>query len=100
MGDMCNFQPKKRVFCGSVILDSQPRSWIRKHKSFASYEWLDTQVRYGLWIPRGIPRHFIITSFVNEGIRYLTVEIQIEKIQRDVLVRHVTYYERKDSISS
>jgi len=47
---MFRSQPKRRVYAGPIIFENQPLAWIKKHRSFASREWFQSQVRYGEWI--------------------------------------------------
>lgn len=86
---MFRSQPYRRVYTGPIILDSQPNNWIRKHRSFASREWLQSQVRYGEWTAtQNKPNHYRIYATVIEGRKQIKVLIQIRHCETHVLVYH------------
>ena len=86
---MSYFQPRWRIYKGLIELDAQPLTWIKKHRSFASREWIESQVRYGAWMENGRAQDcFIIVTDIPEGRKILEVSIQIEKRDTYVLVRH------------
>ncbi len=86
---MFRFQPRKRCYLGPIKLGSQPVRWIREHRSFASREWIEGQVRYGEWISEhGKPNHFQIHAIVYEGTKPITVLIKIKWQPQQVLVYH------------
>ena len=92
---MFRFQPRKRCYLGPIEFDHQPIRWIREHRSFASREWLEGQVRYGKWISEhGKPNHFRIYTIVYEGKKPITVLIKIKWQPQKVLVYHA-YVVRK-----
>lgn len=75
---MFRSQPHRRRYSGKIILSSQPRNWINKHRSFAFREWFESQVRYGEWVrERNKPNKFLIYVSVLEGIKSLDVLIKI-----------------------
>lgn len=76
---MYRVQPRYRRYSGEIILGPQPRNWISRHRSFASREWFESQVRYGKWIRklRGPRNHYYIYPIVPEGQKRLTIEIEI-----------------------
>jgi len=47
---MFRSQPRRRIYFGPITFESQPLNWIKHHRSFASREWFESQVRYGVWI--------------------------------------------------
>ena len=68
-------QPRFRIYSGEIVLGSQPRNWIKYHRSFASKDWFESQVKYGKWIrERNKPSKFLIYVAVLEG----TVLIKIK----------------------
>lgn len=82
-------QPQRRIYFGSVILDSQPLNWIKYHRSFASREWVEGQVRYGKWIrERDKRNHYLIYVDVIEKIEPIKVLIKIRYARTHVLVYH------------
>jgi len=86
---MFRFQLRKRCYLGPIEFDHQPIRWIREHRSFASREWLEGQVRYGKWISEhGKPNHFRIYTIVYEGKKPITVLIKIKWQPQKVLVYH------------
>ena len=93
---MAFFQPKKRIYDGQIELDSQPRTWISKHKSFASREWMESQIRYGEWIQErsGQPQ-FLIYATNIEGIKPLTILIKIRFFDTYVTVYHAHVLRKK-----
>lgn len=84
-----HFQPRRRIYFGPIILSSQPRNWIRRKKSFASREWIESQVRYGEWIrERNKPNQYLIYAEVIERTEPIKVLIKIKKEPDHVLVYH------------
>jgi hypothetical protein len=87
---MFRFQPRKRCYLDPVELGPQPLRWIREHRSFASREWIEGQVRYGEWVSEyGKPNHFRIYTIVYEGAKPITVLIKIKFQVQQVIVYHV-----------
>jgi len=73
-----------------VDLGPQPINWIRKHRSFASKEWVVGQVRYGYWEEeRNKPNNYMIFAEVIERREPIKVLIKIRHEQDYVLVYHV-----------
>ena len=90
------FPPKMQIYTGQVEFGPQPRTWIAKHQSFASTEWLESQVRYGEWIPeRSSKEQFLIYATVLEGIKPLTVLLKIRMLDTYVLVYHAHVLRKK-----
>ena len=86
---MAFFQPKKRIYNGPIDLDSQPRTWIAKHRSFASREWIESQIRYGEWIDDRHERSMFLIYATNiDGIRPLTILLKIRLFDTHALVYH------------
>lgn len=93
---MAFFQPKKRIYDGQIEFGSQPRTWISKHKSFASREWMESQIRYGEWIREKPDKpQFSIYATVIEGIKPLTILIKIRLFDAHVLVYHAHVLRKK-----
>jgi hypothetical protein len=87
---MVFFSPRKRIHIEPIEIESQPRTWITKHRSFATAEWVESQVRYGEWIPdRSSKDQFLIYVTVFEGIKPLTVLLKIKMFETYILVFHV-----------
>ena len=62
------------------MLGVQPKRWIKRHKSFASKDWLEGQVRFGLWerVERRRSGRYDIYAHVGEGgVKRITVVIKI-----------------------
>lgn len=76
---MPRYQPRRRIYLGRIVLGVQPKRWIREHKSFASKDWLESQVRYGLWerAERRRRRYDIIAHVGEGGIKRISVLIKI-----------------------
>jgi len=87
-------QRRKRYYGGQIVLGNQPISWIKEHRSFASKEWFEGQVRYGEWI-RESRDHFLIYAIVPERIKHITVLIKIQCFSTHVLVYHAHVLRRK-----
>ena len=82
-------QPRKRIYLGPVILGPQPTTWIKKHRSFASREWFESQVRYGDWIvERGKTDCYLVYVEVVERIEPIKVLIKLKRESTHVLVYH------------
>ncbi len=87
---MPHVQPTGNWYDGPVDFDSQPLNWIRKHQSFASREWVESQVRYGEWAPdKNKKQCFLIYAINFEGIKTVTILIKIRLFETHVLVYHV-----------
>lgn len=85
---MTAYQPRSaRIYFGFIELESQPRNWIKKHRSFASYEWLFGQVKFGLWV-NSHDNHFFIETKVIEGIKPIIVLIKLELLADKARVYH------------
>jgi hypothetical protein len=82
--------PQRRIkyYSGFVELDSQPSNWIKKHRSFASRDWLFGQVKFGLWNQGREPDQFFIETKVIEGIKSITVTIRLQLLTDRVKVYH------------
>jgi hypothetical protein len=64
------------MYFGYVSVSEQPKTWARKHDSFASEEWIIAQVKWGpRWQFRG-RNHIEITTYGQEGNRTVRVKIQ------------------------
>jgi len=86
---MFRHQPQRRIYYGQIFFDSQPINWIKKHGSFASREWFEGQVRYGIWIrERNRPNHYRIYVTVTEKIKPITILIKIKRFETHVLIYH------------
>jgi hypothetical protein len=71
------------------MLGPQPITWIKKHRSFASREWFESQVRYGDWIAeRGKASCYLIYAEVVERIEPIKVTIRIKRESTHLLVYH------------
>lgn len=81
-------ESSRRHSYDKIWFDNQPINWIKRHRSFASREWIDSQVKYNTWTPQRNSGHFIIITYVSEGVSYLKVFIHIVKVRRQVTVRH------------
>ena len=93
---MVFFQPRKRIYTEPIEIDAQPRTWISKHRGFASTEWVESQVRYGEWMPdRSGKEQFLIFATVLEGIKPLTVLLKIRILDAYVLVYHAHVLRKK-----
>lgn len=85
---MTAYQPRRaRNYSGFIVLESQPRNWIKKHRSFASYDFLYGQVRFGQWT-NNHDNDFFIETKVIEGIKPIIVLIKLELLADKVRVYH------------
>jgi len=93
---MHRFQPYARRYFGPITIGTQPTTWIRKHRSFASREWLESQVRYGQWI-RELDKQNYYRIYVNviERIKPIKILIKIEHRRTHVLVCHTHVLRQK-----
>ena len=91
---MASFQPKKRIYTGPIDLGSQPKTWLAKHRSFASEDWIESQVRYCEWLPNK-ERQFLIYTAVFEGIKPLTILIKVQMFDAYAHVYHVHVLRKK-----
>jgi hypothetical protein len=83
------FQPKIRRYGGPIDFDSQPLTWIGRHRSFASKDWIKSQIKYGEWIKDAKKRHHYLIYATNfEGTKPLTILIKIRLFETHVLVYH------------
>ena len=90
------FQSKMRIYTGQIEFGSQPRTWIAKHQSFASTEWLESRVRYGEWIPdKSAKEQFLIYTTELEGIKPLTILIKLRMFDTYALVYHAHVLRKK-----
>jgi hypothetical protein len=90
------FNPKKQIYMGRIELDSQPRNWIAKHQSFASKEWFESQVRFGIWLPdKKANSQFLIYAEALQGIKPLTILLKIQAFDSFVLVYHAHVLRKK-----
>ena len=85
---MVAFQSRIVYYGGFVELKSQPRNWIKKHRSFASRDWLFGQVKFGYWNDGNRLNHFFIETKVLEGVKPLIVLIRLERLADRVRVYH------------
>jgi hypothetical protein len=87
---MAAHQSRLIYYGGFIELESQPRNWIKKHRSFASRDWLFGQVKFGLWESndRKGANHFTIETKVLEGVKSLIVLIKLERLVDSVRVYH------------
>jgi len=93
---MRHFQPYARRYFGQIILGPQPINWIRKHRSFASREWLESQVRYGQWTREPDKRdHYRIYVNIIERIKPIKILIKIEHRGTHILVYHTHVLRQK-----
>lgn len=99
---MHRVRSKRRIYFGRVILDSQPIRWTKEHRSFASKEWFESQVRYGKWI-RQKGNRFVLRVTVLEGTKPLVIMIKIRHFPQGtrrhnydhVLVKHAHVLRKK-----
>jgi hypothetical protein len=90
------FPPKKRIYTGQIEIGSQPHTWITKHRSFASQEWLESQIAYGEWMPeRSRQDQFLIYATVIEGNKPLTILIKIRMFDTHAFVYHAHVLRKK-----
>lgn len=82
------YQPRITYYAGFIELDSQPRNWIKKHRSFASRDWLFSQIKFGFWSKAEHKNHFFIETKVLEGIKTVIVIIKLELLDDRVRVYH------------
>lgn len=79
-------------YSGRIEYDRRVKRWIREHRSFASKEWLNGQVRYGLWERRVNNRFDILVVVIEGGVKRLRVVIRIRYFpngSRNFPYRHV-----------
>mgnify|MGYP005852955723 CR=1 FL=1 len=87
---MAYFQPRKRIYTGQIELGPQPRTWIKKHRSFASRDWIESQIRYGEWTKeRNKQSSFLIYATNVDGIKPVTILLKLRLLDTHVLVFHV-----------
>ncbi|MCL4429114.1 MAG: hypothetical protein M1167_00015 [Chloroflexi bacterium] len=91
------FLPAKKTHLQEPIeIDRQPRTWIAKHRGFASIEWMESQVRYGEWVPdRADKQQSLVYATVLEGIKPLTILIKIRLVDTYALVYHAHVLRKK-----
>jgi len=93
---MIRSQPRKRTYFGPITFDSQPINWISRHRSFASRQWCEGQVRYGEWMRDKSRRdHYLIYTDVVEKIESITVLIIIKHYETHVCVHHIHVLRKK-----
>lgn len=86
---MTGFQPVRRIYTGYVEIGPQPSTWIRKHRSFASNEWMISNIKYGEWMEvKGKNNCFEIEVSTFEGRKSITVIIKIRRYATYVLAYH------------
>jgi len=86
---MFRSQPRRRIYFGPITFESQPLNWIKHHRSFASREWFESQVRYGVWIrERNKPNQYLIYATIIEKIKPITILIKIKRRPTHVAVYH------------
>ena len=75
---MFRYHIQRRPYLGRIILGSQPKNWINRHRSFASREWFESQIRYGEWLrERNRPHKYLLYVSVLEGRQTLDILIKI-----------------------
>lgn len=75
---MLRSQPRQKRYSGRIILESQPKNWIRQHRSFAFREWINSQIEFGTWIKESNkPGKYLIYPIVGEGRKKLAILIKI-----------------------
>jgi hypothetical protein len=93
---MASFQPRKRIYTEPIEIGRQPLTWVAKHRGFSNAEWIESQVRYGEWIPdRAGKEYFLIYATVMEGIKPLTILIKIRLFDSYALVYHAHVLRKK-----
>lgn len=93
---MFRSQPQRRIYFGRVTLGPQPINWMKHHRSFASREWFESQVRYGVWIrERDKRNHYLIYVINIEKIKPITILIKIKRCPTHVLVYHAHVLRKK-----
>lgn len=93
---MFHSRPRRKRYSGDIIIDSQPLNWIKYHRSFASREWFESQVRYGEWIrERDKRNHFLIYTTIIQPVKSITILIKIRLFPTYVLVYHAHVLRKK-----
>ncbi len=93
---MAFFQPRRRIYDEPIELGPQARTWIAKHRGFASRELIESQVQYGQWIPeKAQPEKYLIYTTVIDGIKPLTILIKIRKLTTYTIVYHVHVFKKQ-----
>lgn len=93
---MIRSQPHRRRYFGQITFDSQPINWISRHRSFASRQWCESQIRYGEWTRDGSRRgYYLIYADVVEKIEPITVLIIIEYQETHVRILHIHVLRKK-----
>jgi hypothetical protein len=93
---MIRSQPHRRRYFGPITFDSQPIGWIGRHRSFASRQWCESQIRFGEWTRDENRRdHYLIYTDVVEKIEPITVLIVIQHCGSHVRVRHTHVIRKK-----
>ena len=93
---MIRSQPHRRRYFGQITFDSQPINWISRHRSFASRQWCESQIRYGEWTRDGSKRgYYLIYADVVEKIEPITVLIIIEYQETHVRILHIHVLRKK-----
>ena len=85
---MPSFQPSRRVYFGYIEIGPQPSTWIKKHRSFASKEWMISNIKYGEWRDEGKRNCFEIEVDTFEGTKSITVIIKVRLYETHVLAYH------------
>ena len=69
---------RQRIYLGRIVLGDQPKRWIKKKKSFASKNWLEGQIRYGLWerVERKRRRYDINVHIIEAGTKQIPILIK------------------------
>jgi hypothetical protein len=93
---MAFFQPRKGIYEDQIEIGPQPRIWLARHRRFASTEWIESQVRYGNWIPDKVDgNRFLIYASVVEGIKLLKVVLKIQLFETNISVIHTHILRKK-----
>jgi hypothetical protein len=78
------------VYWRLVVVGDQPKTWARRHDSFASEPWIIAKVKWGPerweWVGNG---QFVIFTYGDEGNRKVRVKLKAQG-----------YWERNDRIPS
>jgi hypothetical protein len=87
--DRSPFKPITEIYMGEIHIDSQPRTWIKKHLNIANEESLRSRIRYSEWIPDKAQKgRFLIYAPAFEGKKQLTIVLKIQLFEKYTLVYH------------
>jgi hypothetical protein len=86
---MPDFQPTRRIYFGYIELGPQPLTWIKTHSSFASKEWIISNIKFGEWKKQQGKRNcFEVEVYTFEGTKSITVIIKIRLYATHVFAYH------------